>query len=290
MRTLRIASLVRVAPLLVAAALTTGCLRITYTLNIKPDGSGTIVQTIGMSKAAMTTAMGALAAAMEVKDAKPGEIGPIPFFTEQELKDAVASMGEGVRLVSVEPVSDDAVEGQTATFAFDDIRKVNLNLMSAFGPLDKMSDDLPKGGGDVGVRFDRQNGESILVLTMPEMDDPPADVKREAATKEGGEKPDAMPEVPPEVAKMVQEMFNGFFIEIAVNIDGTIVSTDAPFVDGTKITLMQMDFGELLKTAKGLQELSKKIEALPDDIGEMFAMPGLKVVGLPEIRIAFKSP
>src|SRR5688500_2998641 len=273
-------TLLRIAALLVMAALSTGCLRMTYTLNLKPDGSGTIVQTVGMSKDALASMMGVLAAALEVKDVPAGGTGATPFMTEPELKAAAAAMGTGVRFVSVKPIADDKLEGQTATFAFDDIRQLKFGLLSGFGSL---GGPAPAKGfpadADIGVKFERQGAESVLVLTMPEMEDIGA--KQEAAKAlppPSVEKLPAVPDVPPEVAKMVQEMFNGFYVEIAVNLEGKIVSTDAPFVDGTKILLMQMDFGELMKTAKGLQEIAGRLDTLPENLEDMFEMPGLKIV------------
>ena len=70
------------------AVLSTGCLRATYTLNLKPDGSGTIHQTMAMTSMAMQQA------AMMA-----GESGSL-IPTEAKLREAAEGMGTGVRFVS----------------------------------------------------------------------------------------------------------------------------------------------------------------------------------------------
>lgn len=279
-------TLARIAPILLVAGLSAGCLRMSFVVNIKPDGSGTIVQTMALSKAAMKTAGAAMAAAMELKETPPTEgMGGIPLLKEDELKAAAESMG--VRYVGIKTLNDADFEGQVATFAFDDIGKLPLGLASMFGA---MSEKIPadvKGDDRIGLRFTRENGRSVLVLTMP-------DVSQEVAQKSDQRAADAArqtaatPDMPPEMIKMMQDMFTGFSIEAAINIEGAIVSTNAPYVDGTKITLMHMDFGELMKNVKELEKMMATLDQPATKMEDMLKLPGLKVVTQREVRIEFR--
>src|SRR5687767_8274132 len=99
-----------IAVLAVAFA-SAGCLRMTYTLNLKPDGSGTIVHTLGMSKASMQQLTAMMSSALGVENA-PGSATQSPFPTADQLKEKAAQMGEGVRFVSATPLPGGAFEGQ----------------------------------------------------------------------------------------------------------------------------------------------------------------------------------
>ncbi|HEX6322219.1 MAG TPA: hypothetical protein VFZ36_00725, partial [Vicinamibacterales bacterium] len=82
---------IRILAFLAVAFAATGCLRATYTLNLKPDGSGTITSLTAMSQ--QGGMFGAQAAT-----AMP---------TEDELRGQAAAMGQGVRFVSSTPYKAD---------------------------------------------------------------------------------------------------------------------------------------------------------------------------------------
>jgi hypothetical protein len=278
-------TLARIAPLVLAAALSTGCLRMSFVVNVKPDGSGTIVQTMALSKAAMKSAGAAFAAALEIKETPAEGMGGIPLLKEDELKAAAESMG--VRYVGLKTLNDADFEGQIATFAFDDIGTLPLSLAAMFGAMsEKLPADL-KGEDGIGLRFTRESGRSVLVLTMPDVSEDVARKSDERAAS-AARQTAAAPDLPPEMIKMVQDMFTGFSIEAAINVEGAIVSTNAPYVDGTKITLLHMDFGELLKNVKDLEKMMATLDQPGTKVEDMLKMPGLKIVTQREVRIEFR--
>jgi len=76
-----------------------------------------------------------------------------------------------------------------------------------------------------------------------------------------------------------------------VDVDGKVVKTNSPYVVGSKVTLMDIDFDPLLSGEEGLKALSTKMEtAMGDDRQTMEALKGikeLKIVTDPEISIEF---
>ena len=54
------------------------------------------------------------------------------------------------------------------------------------------------------------------------------------------------PELPPEALAMVRNMFKGAKIDVAVEVDGAIVTTDGPKRDGSRVTIFGLDFEQLL--------------------------------------------
>ncbi|MDQ3069568.1 MAG: hypothetical protein M3R55_07560 [Acidobacteriota bacterium] len=257
MRYLRFLALVAVA------ALSTGCMRATYTLNLKADGSGTITQTTALTQAAMAQ-LGMIA----------GAAGDSLVPTEAKLRAAVSGMGQGVRFVSATPFKANGFDGMTALYAFDDVRKLSLNLdrISAAGM------DTPMTGGadsEVKVSLAREGDRSVLLLTMPAI---PADAPGQTAMG------DSLKNAPPQVDQMMRTMLQTMLLEVAITIDGRIVNTNAPFVEKNKVVLLRLDGAELIKSGRRLGEIfdmSGGVEA------SLKKIPGLKL-SLQPVRIEFQ--
>ena len=85
------------------------------------------------------------------------------------------------------------------------------------------------------------------------------------------------------------KMMEGMAMTISLEFNGEIVETNASYVDGSKVTLLDIDFSELLKDKESL-ELFKKNP--PDNLDEMKAIveniPGMKVEFQKPVKIKFK--
>ncbi len=94
----------------------------------------------------------------------------------------------------------------------------------------------------------------------------------------------------PQMTEMMKTMFKGFKVNIDLQVDGTIVKTNADYVAGSKVTLLEMDLGELLADEAKLKEVQK---VLGPDASVAELKPYLKdIKGLkinePVVTIAFK--
>ncbi len=45
---------------------------------------------------------------------------------------------------------------------------------------------------------------------------------------------------------MMKMMMRGLYVDVALNVDGRVIKTNAPYVEGSRVTLMQIDFDKLL--------------------------------------------
>jgi hypothetical protein len=238
-----------------------GCLQVEQTINLKPDGSGTIVISTVMSKEAMD----------QIK-AMGGEGGKNPLdemMSEEKAKEQAEKMGEGVKFVKAEKVKTDKGEGAKITFSFADISKVKMDV--------NLGDAAPqKGDAKPPVSFQFTKG-SPAKLTMT-MNHPPQDKKAADA-----------PEDPNEAAgfAMAQQMMKGMRITMNLNVDGTLVATNATHKDGNKITLMDVPMDELLKDPKKFKE-SQKAGSFTDAMSVFKDVPGLKVESKPTVTVELK--
>ena len=160
------------------------------------------------------------------------------LFDEAKIREQASSFGLGVRFVSSEPIAQSGLTGVKATFAFDDVRLLNLNNRQSGAsatPTPQLRFDLEKPAAD---------GPTLLRIRLPQgtrsPDDPPADAA--AAPTTAAQRPD----LPPEALAMVRSMFKGARVSVAVEVDGAIVTTDGPKRDGSRVTIFGLDFEQLL--------------------------------------------
>lgn len=255
------------------ALASTGCLRATYTLNLKPDGSGTIHQTM-----AMTAVAKGQASMMMGGDG--GSLMP----TDEKLRAAAAEMGKGVRFVSSTPYKTNGFDGVTAVYAFDDIRTLSLSMdkMMAAGMNTPAAEKAPDA--EVKLSFARAANGTTLKLMLPPLPKPTPEEEaqaRDAAAKAGV--PAAMP---PEAEAMMKQLLNGLLVEVALNVEGTIVSTNAPYREGNKLVLLQLDGAELLKGGLNMGQMMNMSGGNVQE--QLLKTPGVKFVTLPEFTITFR--
>jgi hypothetical protein len=256
----------RIAVFLVAAACS-ACLRSTTVISVKPDGSGTIVQETGLSPQALGMLQAAAAGSADQKTVRP------ELFGEAQARKAAATMG--VQFVSGEPIKTAELEGYRARFAFDDVRKLKMKMnQNTTAGLEQSTEADPPFGFD----FQRRGDASVLTITVPQ--------------QRPGEKGPLgkMPKMPEgadaaqnqQALSMMKLMMQGLFVDVSLDVDGRIVKTDAPHVEGSHVTLLQLDFNKLLADEAAFQ----KLEAA-SDLKALADVPGLKVLTTPKVTIEF---
>ena len=243
----------RTAAILLLAGPLAGCLTSSTLLTVKPDGSGTIEQTTTMTPEAMaqvsqlTSGLGAMGGVS--KGGKPPDL-----FSESEARAAAAKLGDGVSFVSSQKIKTAEAEGLRAVYAFSDITKVRLNQKpttpSAGMPGMKLGGS---GPDDIHFRFARQpGGTSVVTLVFPEVT--PDQVKR----AQSGETAQA---ADPQALSMARLILKDLRMSIVLQVAGRIIRTNSPYVQGQRVTLVDMDFNELLADEAILRKL-QGIESL----------------------------
>jgi hypothetical protein len=257
-----------------------------------------MVQTITMNPEQMKEAMEGIAKQMgatttESKEdskkedskkdsSKASEEGP---FKAGDLKGKAADLGPGVTFVSVEKIDTKTAAGVRVTYAFKDINQlaVNPKPAAAMGTAGAgaSSQDAVK------FRFNRKpNGNAVLTVVMAQPE------QKEAKEQTATPPPTASPEESAQnMSMMIMQMFKGLHMGMAIDVEGKVVKTNSPYVEGSKVTLMDIDFDPLLSDEKGFKTLSEKMEkAMGDDRKTMEALKGikgLKITTGPEISIEF---
>ena len=269
---------VRLSSVLLLAALTTGCITALTSIKLRPDGSGTIEQTLSMSAAAASQFAEMASGFGDAASAKKGELPE--FFSEKDMKEAAAKYGEGVVFVSSTPIKTADRVGRIATYQFADIRTLRIDQKPQTGEMPGASSGKEKE--DVLFRFAKQpSGTSQLTVVFPE--DKLDKARKEATTDEEGKKKS----LEPGQLEMMKKLFDGLKVAIDVEVLGTIVKTNSPHVQGSKVTLLEMDFSQLLANDQLLSQIGE-----PGSIEEAKQMlkdvKGFKVNLDREVTIEFK--
>jgi hypothetical protein len=265
---------IRLFGLLLATASLTACLDSTTIVKVKPDGSGTVEQTTLVNTAALKGMMGGA-----------GKETAAPEINRADLERTAARMGKGVRLVSAEKTTGAAgFEGTKAIFAFDDINDIQIsqdpNLSgSTSGRLSS------EPTTDDPVKFKLTRGATSSTLSINFIDKAPGAPDVNPAGK--GDVPDL---TNPMVMNMLKTLFQGFKINIALEVVGSIVKTNAEYVSGPRITLLEMDMASLLADEAKLKALQSKIGpdvSLTDVKPLLKDIKGIKIDG-PSISVEFR--
>jgi hypothetical protein len=268
MRTLR-------ALLLVAASATlVGCLNSATLIKVKPDGSGTVEQTTLVN-------MGAVKAMMPGMNQPGQSANPI---NEADLKRTAERMGKGVRLVSAEPAKSGTFEGVKALFSFDDINQVQVSQdPNMSGSSDSQFGAAPPPTENpVKFTLKRSGGSSTLTV---QFQDKPIPAEKPSDMPRGG--PDM---TDPTVLNMVKTMFDGFKIGIDLEVVGSIVKTNAEYVNGSRLTLLEMDLAQLFQDQEKLKALQGKVgpgASLSEVKPYLKDVKGIKIDG-PTVTVEFK--
>ncbi len=243
----------------------TGCIQSTTVINVKSDGSGTIEQVTAMSAQAIAQ-MGALSSMGGDKE-KGGAKG-LDMFSTAKMKSAAPAFGTGVTFVSSTPFKNATGEGVKAIYSFTDVTKLRIEQKP--GGLDSapgMTVD-SKEKEELLFKFAKgANGNSVVTILFPE---PKFDQAKNKA-KEEAEDPNAAAGI-----EMMKQFMKGMRINIALRVDGRIVKTNSKYVDGSQVTLLDIDFDQLIANPAILKKLGE-----PKSIEEAKVMlrgvPGIKV-------------
>jgi uncharacterized lipoprotein YehR (DUF1307 family) len=243
-----------------------GCLQVEQTVNLKADGSGTIVVSTVMTKEAMQQISSLAALDPENKAKNPID----EMMSDEKAKQQAAQLGEGVKFVKAEKIKTDKGEGAKLTFSFTDITKVKMDVnLGDAAPT-------PKADAKPPVSFQFTKGSpSKLTMTMNQS---APEKKAETAAEDPNEA---------QGLAMAQQMMKGMRITMNLNVDGTLVATNATHKVGNKITLMDVPMDELFKDPKKFAA-SQKAGSFAEGMAIFKDIPGLKVETKPVVTVEIK--
>lgn len=270
----------RLLPVLGAALLIAGCMNVSSTLTVRPDGSGILTErfVLNADMARMVQGLASLDSTGTAQDP----------FSEAELR-AEADSLPGMHLQSYTRIDDATSRGYEATYRFENLNDVPFDP----GPDDLMPDEDmgPTGDGPLdlmsAMRFTFAPGAPATLTVHLPFDT--TEVSSDAAMP-GTASDDEDPPSETEMEMMRAMMANAGF-RIVVTIDGEIVETNATHRDGATITLLEMDFGTLAQDSTAFREMMRMSSSPtgPDaSIDRLNSFPGMTVEPQETVTVRFQ--
>jgi len=247
-----------------------GCFQAATVIKLKADGSGTIEQRLLLTEAAMEQLRGfAILSGGNATGADP--------TSEAQARSVAGSFGPDVVYVSSTPVKTDTAQGRDSVYAFTDITKLRLSEQPRLPGGMTFSQGGSANAGEITFLLAREaDGNSVLRIQLPKFNLLPI-----PAGPNG-----AMMAPTAQQIDMVKGILAGARLTVGIEPEGRLVRTSSPFVEGNRVTLIDLDFDKAVADpalAAKLQSL-KNVE---DVKAAITTLQGVKITMDPEISIAF---
>jgi hypothetical protein len=255
----------RLAGFLAAALASSACFQMTTTLKVNGDGSGTIDHRMVYSPAAI---------AQLRQFAMFGGKGGQSFdpLSEQQARDMAASIGAGVTYVASTPIASAAGQGRETTFAFTDVSQLRISTQPAApAGISIKTPGLSTESESITFSMTRESGGNpVLHIHVPEPNFLDALGSPAAAGQIG----------------MIKTTLAGAHVLLMAEPAGAVVRTSSPYVEGRRVTLLEVDLDQVLKD----ETLMPRLQAAktPDEANAIVkGATGLKINLDRDITIEF---
>lgn len=255
-----------------------GCLQIETTLTVNKDGSGNINEKVLFSKTFVNMLKDF---AQAFQDSTSTE--EFTMFSEEEIIANAQDYGENVVYDSYKKIDNEDWEGYQVIYSFNDITKIKISP----------DPDSKVNMGDEATTAENEQEEEYYFFKFVKGDTPQLIIDRPAIelneeTSESNDSSDTE-QNDEEAGDEFVKMMEGMKIDMAIEVKGQIINTNATYVQDSRVTLFQMDFSEMMKNKEGFEEFKRNE---PKNIDEMKTylekLPGIKIEVEKPVTINFK--
>ncbi len=252
-----------------------GCFQMTTVVKVNGDGSGTIDHSMLVTRAA-------LAQLQNFAAFSGGRSATVDLTSEDQARAMARDLGPGVTYVSSAPIETPLGRGRRAVYSFEDISQLHISGK----PETPAGIRVPGQGlvsSDITCSFSREpNGNAVVHINIPELK--PEDLPGVAGQNGSTQEPN--PALAQQFA-MVRALLAGARMTVALEPAGQLVRTNGPYVEGSRVTLLDVDVDQLLGNEELLARLRQA--TTPDELkGALKDVPGLKIPLEREITVEFK--
>ncbi len=273
-------TLIKLIFLSVISVTIASCVESTTLIRVNRDGSGEVEETFLMKTDVLNMLMGFAETPGDKNEQAQG------LINMEKLERKALAMGKGVTLKSAEELSSEKGQGYRAVFSFKDINNlvVNQNPDENVPSTDTTGEDAPETEY-ITFQFRKGSDSETSLLTIF---NPPEETE-ETVPMEEREKTEAPAAKDEEMIEMLKEIFRGMRIHIALEVDGTIISSNAAYLEGSKVTLIDMDFSKIIENEELFRKLAtedtESIEKTKEIIKDI---PGIRVELQDQVEIQFQ--
>jgi hypothetical protein len=227
----------------------------TTVLKVAGDGSGTIEHRMLFSTAA-------LAQLRQLAMLGGGNRRTADPVSEEQARALADSLGPGASYVTSTPIESPTGTGRDATYAFTDVSQLRLSSVPAVpGGAALRAQGLNTAAEAITFSMTREpNGNAVLHVHVPE----PRFLDALGSPSAAGQ------------AALLRTALAGARVLLVVEPVGALVRTSSPYVDGARVTLLEVTLDDVLKDDTLLGRL--QAAATPDEARAVIKdVPGLKI-------------
>ena len=182
--------------------------------------------------------------------------------SEEQARAMAETLGPGTSYVSSTPVESPLGKGRDATYAFTDVSQLRLSSLPAVpGGAALRAQGLNTVSEAITFSMTHEpNGNAVLHIHVPE----PRFLDALGSPSAAGQ------------AELLRTAMAGARVLLAVEPAGTLVRTSSPYVDGPRVTLLEISLDDVLKDDTLLARLQAATN-LNDARAVIAGVPGLKI-------------
>lgn len=257
-----------------------GCIQTETRIKVKKDGSGTIEKFVLMRADVVE-----MLASMQAFDPSKKDTG---IMDEAELRADAVNLGEGVLFKSATPLKTSAGEGYKVVYTFKDVNKIKVSQTpGAEIPSADMGGGEKQGSGEYLSFNFKKGGTADLRIRLYQTDESPS--ADDADDEDDDDDMDSEVDEEQMDPGMLEQFYRDMKFSIFVEVEGTVVDTDADYRKGSVISLVHVDFSTLMKDPNALKSLTEgKVETLEEMKAFMKKFPGIELESKEDVRIRFR--
>jgi hypothetical protein len=204
----------------------------------------------------------------------------IDITSEDQARAMAAALGPGVTYLSSDPIDTASAQGRRSLYAFADVSQLKIS-QEPEAPGGMRSSGRGHGGDITCTLTHEPNGNAVVHINLPELELP--DIGRRSAS---GDTPPARNTALLQQLAMARALLAGARLRIAMEPAGRLVHTNSPYVDGSQVTLLDVDLDQFLANEAVLARLQDA--ANPDEVrAALKDVPGLKMPLEREVMVEF---
>ncbi|MBI5602031.1 MAG: hypothetical protein HY879_01605 [Deltaproteobacteria bacterium] len=202
------------------------------------------------------------------------------------IKDARAKenqYGPEVKFVSAVPLKTETMGGFKAIYAFKDINtlRIDQNPGNKAGKLGEDKKISAKKEEVILFKFVK-GPVSTLTVTMPKFKG-----EKEAQVPKGEVQKESQPD--PKAAEMMKMFLKDMGLRIALEIDGTILKTNATYRKNSELTIVELHFGKFIENKEIFDKVNAAQPQTIEEVKELVkGIEGLKIEMTNPIVVEFK--
>jgi hypothetical protein len=250
----------------------TGCIDVKTKIIVNKNGSGTVEETVLMS----TEMVQMLKQFISGFADDSTDVKEFNLYNEEDLKNRASDFGKGVQFLGGEALKKEGREGYISRYSFENLNELKFNQNPSNVMPDEMESSQQEQTEYIIFSFFKGD-ESEIIVNMPPASKEIEDINLSTDSSDISD------------LSRIKSIMKDLQISLIVEVNGEITETNADYIDGSSVTLFDLDFSALLDDTEKLEEIKKINPNNLQDLKEIIKdIPGISIETNNPVKIKFR--